>query len=234
MRVLLPLNFITIAFRIEASRHPVEVQEVFFTLAANVNSDGERSPQARWSGNLKNSGERADRPRFMEKSPRRFIGIEKRSPSTLETSRNQLRALSEALTSSGAGANGSFPAKPGGHAPHRRHRHGPAMPGHHTAEDRPRRRSDGRDARPSGRCRPATSAADSDARQFISGPARFSCSKSKRFRRAQSRRRQSQVGHPSLRTEAGAAAEVAVKVGGPRSTPRSPASARPASARFSA
>ena len=37
MRVLLPLNFITMTFRIEASRHPVEVQEAFFTLAASVN-----------------------------------------------------------------------------------------------------------------------------------------------------------------------------------------------------
>jgi hypothetical protein len=37
MRVLLPLNFITLAFRIEAGRHPVEIQQAFSTLATSVN-----------------------------------------------------------------------------------------------------------------------------------------------------------------------------------------------------
>ena len=37
MRVLQPLQFITTAFRIEASRHPAEVQNVFVTLATDLN-----------------------------------------------------------------------------------------------------------------------------------------------------------------------------------------------------
>jgi hypothetical protein len=37
MRVLLPLNFVTLSFRIEASRHPVTVQQAFFTLSESVN-----------------------------------------------------------------------------------------------------------------------------------------------------------------------------------------------------
>lgn len=36
-RVLLPLTFVTVSLRIEASRHPPEVQDAFFTLAAGVN-----------------------------------------------------------------------------------------------------------------------------------------------------------------------------------------------------
>jgi hypothetical protein len=103
MRVLLPLNFITMTFRIEASRHPVEVQEAFFTLAASVNKtvNDVRSALDRQFEDLAAS----------ECLARNLIGQISASiqqerakvAGTLASCRGQLQALSESLLSCKAG-----------------------------------------------------------------------------------------------------------------------------------
>jgi hypothetical protein len=104
MRVLLPLNFITMAFRIEASRHPVEVQQAFSTLADSVNRtvSDVRSTMERQFDDLAESQQIAHRMMGQISASiqqhRTAVSI------TLAASRSQLGALSEALISSGAGA----------------------------------------------------------------------------------------------------------------------------------
>lgn len=103
MRVLLPLNFITMTFRIEASRHPVEVQEAFFTLATSVNKtvNDVRGALDRQFDDLAAS----------ECLARNLIGQISASiqqeraevAGTLAVSREQLRALGESLLRCKAG-----------------------------------------------------------------------------------------------------------------------------------
>jgi hypothetical protein len=104
MRVLLPLNFITTAFRIEASRHPAEVQQAFFTLADSVN---------RTVAEVRSTMERQfDELAASQQMALRLIGQisasvqqhRKEVSSTLAATRSQLSALGKALLSSGAGA----------------------------------------------------------------------------------------------------------------------------------
>jgi hypothetical protein len=105
MRVLLPLNFITISFRIEASRHPEEVQQAFFTLADNVNRtvNEVRATMGRQFAELAASERIA--LKVMKQIATSIQKHRQEVTTTLETSRNQLRALSNALTISGAGAS---------------------------------------------------------------------------------------------------------------------------------
>ena len=104
MRVLLPLSFITMSFRIEASRHPPEVQQAFFTLADSVNRtvNDVRCTMERQFEDLAASERIAHS--LMLRISASIQEHRKEVNSTLAASRNQLRALSEALTSSGAGS----------------------------------------------------------------------------------------------------------------------------------
>jgi hypothetical protein len=106
MRVLLPLNFITMSFRIEASRHPPEVQLAFFTLADNMNRtvNEVRGMMERQLHELETS-ERIARSLMQQISV--SIHQHRRAVAdALQTSRRQLQALSEALINSGAEATG--------------------------------------------------------------------------------------------------------------------------------
>ena len=106
MRVLLPLNFITMAIRMEASRHPLAVRQAFFTLADDVNRtvNEVRSTMDRQFDELAAS-ERMAR-RLMDQIS---ISIQKHREEVsvnLGTSRQQLHILSDSLSSSAAGATG--------------------------------------------------------------------------------------------------------------------------------
>jgi hypothetical protein len=104
MRVLLPLSFITMSFRIEASRHPPEVQQAFFTLADSVNRtvNDVRSTMERQFDELAASERIAHS--LMLRISASIQEHRKEVTSTLAASRSQLRTLSDALISSGAGA----------------------------------------------------------------------------------------------------------------------------------
>jgi hypothetical protein len=105
MRVLLPLNVITISLRIEASRHPAEVQEVFSMLASNMNQmvSEVRGTLERQFAELAASEQIARR--LMEQISASVQLHRNEIASTLETSRRRLRVLSEALAGSGGGAS---------------------------------------------------------------------------------------------------------------------------------
>jgi hypothetical protein len=104
MRVLLPLHFITMSFRIEASRHPVDVQQAFFTLSDNVNRTVHdvRAAMERQFDDLAAS-ERIARSLVAQIAD----AVQKHRAeisATLAASRAQLHALGEAFVRSGAGA----------------------------------------------------------------------------------------------------------------------------------
>ena len=103
MRVLLPLNFVTLSFRIEASRHPIEVQQNFFALADTVNKTVSevRDTLIRQFEELAVS-ERKTRE-FMAQVSDSIQAHRQHVTTTLETARRRLSALSQALTDSGAG-----------------------------------------------------------------------------------------------------------------------------------
>jgi hypothetical protein len=215
MRILLPLNFVTMAFRIEASRHPVEVQQAFSTLADSVNRT---VADVRCTMEQQFDEIAASQQIAHSLMGQIFASIQlhrKEVSSTLASSRSQLGALSEALISSGAGAtdlarrneavkshiSGIVMAQQCQDITRQRIEHvGEAMEEMraHLGDDRP-----------------ATPATYSDARQFV-------------FRAGQIQLQQAQdvfdqlnhaadtlkSGIQSLRTGAAAAAELAVKVGG--------------------
>jgi len=103
MRVLLPLNFITLSFRIEASRHPPEVQTAFFTLAAGMNRTV-NEVRVTLEGQFEQLA-------ASERIACRLIGQisasiqehRRQVAGTLAASRRQLRALGEALSLCQAG-----------------------------------------------------------------------------------------------------------------------------------
>jgi len=104
MSVLAPLDFLAIAFRIEASRHPEEVREVFFALAANVSRTVKevRSTLELQFAELGASEQIAQS--FVEEV---FASVHQHRlevTATLKASRDQLHAMNAALSSSGAGA----------------------------------------------------------------------------------------------------------------------------------
>ena len=106
MRVLLPLNFITTSVRIEASRHPPEVQEVFFTLAATVNQTVKdvRITLERQFDELAASQQMVER--LVAQVSASIEQHRKTVSGTLANNRSQLRALSQELFNASAGASG--------------------------------------------------------------------------------------------------------------------------------
>ena len=103
MRVLLPLNFVTVSFRIEASRHPIEVQQNFSALADTVNQtvNEVRQTLVRQFEDLAMSEFKARD--LMDQASKSIQSHRREVTATLETTRRQLNALSQALTDSGAG-----------------------------------------------------------------------------------------------------------------------------------
>jgi len=106
MRVLLPLNFITTSVRIEASRHPQEVQEVFFTLAAKVNQTVKdvRVTLERQFEELAASQQMVEK--LVAQVSTSIEQHRKTVSGTLANNRSQLRALSQELFRASAGACG--------------------------------------------------------------------------------------------------------------------------------
>jgi len=104
MRLLWPLNFITMSFRIEASRHPPEVQQAFFTLAASVNQTVAevRDTLDRQFAELAASEQFVARliadVSLSVRKHRETVAL------TLQSSRQHLNALSKALNQSASGA----------------------------------------------------------------------------------------------------------------------------------
>ena len=215
MRVLLPLNFITIAVRIEASRHPVEVQQAFFTQATNVNQtvNEVRGTLERQFEELAASEQIARS--LMEQVSASIQRHRQEVTSTLETSRNHLRALSEALTSSGAGATDLS------HLNQAVTRHIGSIVMAQQCQDITRQRIDHvGEAIEEMRARlgddqATMSATDADARQFVFRAAQIQLHQAQNVFDQLNRAADSiKSGIQSLRTEAAAAAEMAVKVGG--------------------
>lgn len=104
MRALLPLTFIIMSIRIEASRHPSEVRQSFFTLAETVNRTVSevRETMDRQFRDLTASEEVARG--LMEQVAASIERHRAAVGSALQRSRSQLRVLGEALRESGAGA----------------------------------------------------------------------------------------------------------------------------------
>lgn len=102
MRALLPLNPITTAFRIEASHHSPETRELFFTLADDVARmvNEVRCALERQFEELA-VGERIAQS-LMEQVSESIQQHQKELDARLEVSRSHLSALSQALSSSGA------------------------------------------------------------------------------------------------------------------------------------
>lgn len=103
-RSLLPLNFITSAFRLEASRHPAEVREAFVMLATHVKQTVEevRGTLERQFEELAASEGIARH--LLDQVSNSVQQHRQEVHATLTMTRNHLGALSEALGSSGAGA----------------------------------------------------------------------------------------------------------------------------------
>ena len=150
LRALLPLNILTTAFRIEASRHPAEVQEVFSGMATQVNRmvNEVRGTLESQFDELEASEQIVQR--LMEQVSASILAQRKEASSTLEASRNHIARLESGPGQFGGRSGGSGPAKPGGHAAYRQHCDGFAVPGHRQPENRPHRGSDGGNAQPLG------------------------------------------------------------------------------------
>jgi hypothetical protein len=215
MRVLLPLNFITILFRIEASRHAVEAQQAFFTLADNVNrtvNEVRRTMERQF--NELAASERIARS-LMEQLSASIQEHRKEVTATLEASRRQLRAFSEALISSGAGATGLS------HQNEAVTRHISGIVMAQQCQDITRQRiehvGEAMDEMRAhlGDARPGMLATDSETRQFVLHAGQIQLDQVQNVFDQLNRAADSlKSGIQSLRTEAGAAAEVAVKMGG--------------------
>jgi hypothetical protein len=214
MRVLSPLNFITMSFRIEASRHPVEVQESFTTLAANVTGtvNEVRNTLQRQFEDLAASERIAGG--LMEQVSASIQKHRAQVTATLEKSRRNLRALSEALTSSGAGAANLS------HLNQAVHRHIGGIVMAQQCQDITRQRVEHvGEAMDEIRAhlvddRPARSGTDSENQRFVFRAGEIQLHQVQDvFGQLNGAADSLKSGIRSLRTEAGAAAEVAVKVG---------------------
>ena len=104
--VLSPLIFITVAFRIEASRHPAEVQGVFFTLAADVSRmlSDVRDTMDRQFAEIAASERSAST--LMEGVSASIQQHRKLVGQSMESSYIHLRSLHDALACAGEGAAG--------------------------------------------------------------------------------------------------------------------------------
>lgn len=104
IQVLEPLNVITISFRIEASRHSVEVQQAFFTLGDEVNRSV-REVRATMEIQFHQLATSERIARGLMEQVAASIQLHRGEVSaTLRTNRDQLRALGEALNGSWATA----------------------------------------------------------------------------------------------------------------------------------
>ena len=104
MRRLLPLNFITAAFRIEASRFPVEVQQAFCTLAANVTRTVHEVRAALGCQFEELAASERIAEALMERVSASIQQHRKTVAATLASSRDQLAALKTELCRAGTGA----------------------------------------------------------------------------------------------------------------------------------
>lgn len=104
LRVLAPLTFITVAFRVEASRQPVEVREIFYSLAADIVqavNEVRRSLERQFEE--LGASEQIAR-RLIENVSTSVRQHRRMVAATLETSRGHLRQMNDALAKSGLGA----------------------------------------------------------------------------------------------------------------------------------
>ena len=215
MRVLLPLNFITTTLRIEASRHPAEVQEVFFTLAASVNrmvndvrlslerQFEELAASERITGNL------------MQQVIASTHQHRKEVTATLATSRQQLLTLNEDLARAGVGAENLALLTQAV----RRHMSGIVMA--QQCQDIARQKIDhvgeAMDEMSAhlGETGPTTSAAEVETRQFVFRAAQIQLQQVQHVFDELNRAADSlKSGIQGLRADAGSASEAALKVGG--------------------
>jgi hypothetical protein len=213
--VLFPINSIMTAFRIEACRHPAKVQEAVSTLATDVKQMVKqvRAMLERQFEEL-SASEQIVRI-LMEQVSTSIAQHRKKVASTLETSRNHLRALSEALTSSGAGAtylvrqNQAVTRHIGSIVMAQQCQDITRQKIDHVGEAMDEMRNHLADARL------ATSAADADPRHFVFRAAQIQLHQVQNvFDELDRAARSLTSGIQSLRAEAGAAADMAVKVGG--------------------
>ena len=215
IRVLLPLNFITISFRIEASRHAAEVLEAFSTLAVNVNQkvNEVRSTLQRQFEDLAASERIASN--LMEQVSGAIQKHREKVTATLANSRRNLRALSQALSSSGAGAsnlsqlNQAVNGHIGGIVMAQQCQDITRQRIEHVGEAMDEIRAHLVDARP------ATPDTDSENRRFVFRAGEIQLHQVQNvFGQLNGAADSLKSCIRNLRTEAGAAAEVAVKVGG--------------------
>ncbi len=215
MRVLQPLQFITTALRIEASRQPPEVQEVFVTLATDLNrtvSEVRATLERQFAGLAE--GERIVQTLMTQLSA--SIRLHRQEvTAALAASRDHLRALGEALANSGAGAADLSRLN----QKVRRHIGGIVMAQQcqditrqkidHVGEAMDEMRVHLDEARPAG------SAAAPDPRPFVFHAAQIQLQQIQSVFGELNRAADGLTsGIESLRIDAGAAAAVAVKVGG--------------------
>jgi len=215
MTVLLPLKFITISCRIEAIRHPADVQQAFFTLADNVS----RTVKEVRATMERQFDEFAASERIARGVTERILTSiqqhRKVVDSTLEASRHQLRALSEALINSGAGATDMA-------------RRNQAVTGHisgivmaQQCQDITRQRIEHvGEAMDEMRAylddgQPVAASLNSDTRHFVFQAGQIQLQQVQNvFDQLNHAADSLKSGIQNLRAEAGAAAELAVKVGG--------------------
>lgn len=214
MRALLPLNFVTTLLRIEASRQPVEIREIFFTLATNISrtvNEVRRAMERQFEGIV--DGEQIARD-LMGKVSNAIHRHRKEVKSTLETSRNQLRDLDKALMSAGAGA------KDLSNLNRAVTRHIGSIVMAQQCQDITRQKIDHIGEAMDEMCahldnaRSGTYAAESDPREFIGRAANIQVQQVRNVFDELNRAADCiKSGVRSLRTEAGTATEAAVRVG---------------------
>ncbi len=215
LRALLPLSMITTAFRIEASRHPGEVQEVFAGLATKVNRmvHEVRGTLERQFEELAASEQIVHN--LMEQLTAAIQAQRKEASSSLESSRSHLHTLSQALANSATGAadlaqqNQAITRHIGKIVIALQCQDIASQKIQHVGEAMDEMRAHLEDAGL------ATSAAESDPRQFVSHAARIQLHQVKDvFDQLNGAADGLRNGVQSLRAESSAAAEGAVKVGG--------------------
>jgi len=214
MSVLAPLDFLAIAFRIEASRHPEEVRAVFYALAADVTRTVK---EVRGTLELQFEGlgasERIAR-NFVEQISVSVQQHRSEVAVTLKASRNQLHAMNAAFTSSGAGAtdlterNQAVMRHIGGIVMAQQCQDITRQKIEHVGEAMDEMRAH------LVAVQPATFASDADMRQFIFRAGQIQLQQVQAVFEELNRAAASiQSGIQGLHSDAGAAAEVAVKVG---------------------
>jgi len=215
IRVLQPLQFITTALRIEASRQPREVQEVFVTLATDLNqtvSEVRATLERQFDGLAE--GERIVQALIAQISAS-ILEHRQEVTAALGMSRDHLRALGEALANSGAGAadlsrlNQKIRRHIGGIVMAQQCQDITRQKIDHVGEAMDEMRAHLDETRPAG------SAVAPDPRPFVFHAAQIQLQQIQSVFGELNRAADGLTsGIESLRTDAGAATEAAVKVGG--------------------